>query len=119
MQCRRVGALIDRPPIYPRIPPSSQMPDVSSTSWYKGFGDISLPRRRPYFSVPWLPVDPTNRYAVSGIVSATGPPDSELSAMADLQRSRWSHSLLDLLKKIYWDYDGTPVFLLIRMSMPF
>ncbi|KAJ7873942.1 hypothetical protein B0H13DRAFT_1894767 [Mycena leptocephala] len=56
--------------------------------------------------LPWLPVDPTGRTAVRGMEPATGPPDSELSAMANIPRDAWSYSLLDLLEKIYDHYDA-------------
>ncbi|KAJ7912183.1 hypothetical protein B0H13DRAFT_2660217, partial [Mycena leptocephala] len=70
-----------------------------------------------YYRQPdWLSVDPTNRNAVRGIEPATGPPDSELSAMTDLRRSERSHSLLTLLKIIYWDYAAGHPDALFRVS---
>jgi hypothetical protein len=58
---------------------------------------------------PWLPLDATNCNAVRGIEPATGPPDSELAAMADLQIICTSDSLLDLLRKLYQYYAGTAI----------
>ncbi|KAJ7912164.1 hypothetical protein B0H13DRAFT_2327602 [Mycena leptocephala] len=68
------------------------------------------------YTCQWLPVYPTYRNAVRGIEPATGPPDSELSAMADLRVLLGSDSLSDLLEKIYQHYDAGHTDALFRVS---
>jgi hypothetical protein len=53
------------------------------------------------------------------IEPATGPPGSELLAEPDLPISPSSHSLWDLLEKIYQGYASTPVLLLRLTCMVF
>jgi hypothetical protein len=55
---------------------------------------------------PWLYTNPNT---VRGIEPATDPPDSELSAMADLKVFEGEDSLLDLLQEIYHHYAGMSV----------